>query len=110
MLTACATATNVEIDPVGKYLFLTDPPTQQIHVARIHLGAKTVEDTGNAIPMTAETPGFAFSPDGTLVYAVLASDSSLHLYSFNPASGQLTDGNSPLPINSNYGFCPAFRP
>jgi DNA-binding beta-propeller fold protein YncE len=110
MLAACATATNVEIDPAGKYLFLTDPPTQQVHVAGIHPDAKMVTDTGNAIPMTAETPGFAFSPDGTLVYAGLASDSSVHVYSFNPASGQLTDGNTPLPINSNYGFCPAFRP
>ncbi len=110
MLTACATATNVQLDRAGKYLFLTDPPTQQVHVARIHLGAKKVEDTGNSIPMTAETPGFVFSPDGNLVYAMLASDSSLHVYSFNPASGQITDGAAPLPIGSNVGFCPAWRP
>ncbi len=110
MLPACETATNVQIDPAGKYLFLTDPPTQRVHVARIRLDAKKVYDTGNFVPMTAETPGFAFSPDGTLVYAVLASDSSMHLYSFNPASGQLIDGGTPLPIGSNYGFCPAFRP
>jgi hypothetical protein len=110
MLPACATATNVQIDPLGKYLLLTDPPTQQVHVARMHLGAKKVEDTGNSIPMTAATPGFAFSPDSTLVYAVLASDSSVHVYSFNPASGQLIDGKTPLPIASNGGFCPALRP
>jgi hypothetical protein len=107
MLAACATATNVQIAPVGKYLFLTDPPTQQLHIARIHLDAKKVEDTRNSIPMTAETPGFAFSPNGKLVYAVLASDSSVHAYSFDPTSGQLTDGNTPLPIGSNDGFCPA---
>jgi hypothetical protein len=110
MLPACKTATNVQIDPAGKYLFLTDPPTQRVHVARIHLDAKKVDDTGNFIPMTAETPGFAFSPDGTLVYAVLASDSSVHVYSFNPGSGKLTDGASPLPVGINYGFCPAGRP
>jgi hypothetical protein len=110
MLTACATATNVQIDPSGKYLFLTDPPTQQVQVARIHLDAKKVKNTGNSIPMTVETPGFAFSPDGTLVYAVLASDSSLHVYSFDPASGQLVGGGIPLTIGSSYGFCPAFRP
>jgi hypothetical protein len=110
MLAACASATNVQIDPAGKYLFLTDPPTQQVHVTRIHLGAKKVEETGNAIPMTAATPGFAFSPDGTLVYAVLGSDSSLHVYWLNAASGRLTNGGSPLPMGSNYGFCPAFRP
>ena len=110
MLPACETATNVQIDPSGQYLFLTDPPTQRVHVTRIRLKAKKVEDTGNSIPMTAETPGFAFSPDGTLVYAVLASDSSVHVYSFNPTSGQLVGGSTPLPIEGNYGFCPALRP
>jgi hypothetical protein len=110
MLPACETATDVQIDPTGQYLFLTDPPTQEVHVTRIGLKAKKVEDTGNSIPMTAETPGFAFSPDGTLVYAVLASDSSVHVYSFSPTSGQLIGGGTPLPIGSNYGFCSAFRP
>jgi hypothetical protein len=108
MLTACESATNVQIDPTGKYLFLTDPPTQQVHVAWID--AKNIEDTGNSIPMTAQTPGFAFSPDGGLVYAILASDSSLHVYSFNSASGQLVGGSTPLTVGTSYGFCPAFHP
>jgi 6-phosphogluconolactonase (cycloisomerase 2 family) len=60
--------------------------------------------------VTAEIPGFAFSPDGTLLYAVLASDSNLHVYSFNSASGRLVDGGTPLPIGSSAGFCPAVRP
>jgi DNA-binding beta-propeller fold protein YncE len=110
MLAACATATNVQLSPVGKYLFLTDPATQQIRVARVHLTAKNVQDTGNSIPMTAQTPGFAFSPDGTLVYALLASDSSLHVYSFDSSSGQLVDGNAPLLMGNNSGFCPASHP
>jgi hypothetical protein len=108
MLTACESATNVQIDPTGKYLFLTDPPTQQVHVARID--AKNIEDTGNSIPMTAQTPGFAFSPDGTLIYAELDGDANMHVYSFNPASGQLIGGGTPLTIGNSYGFCPAFRP
>jgi Lactonase, 7-bladed beta-propeller len=109
MLALCETSTNVQIDPSGKYLFLTDPSTEQVHAVWIDLNAKKVEDTGNSIPMTAETPGFAFSPDGKLVYAVLASDSSVHVYSFDSSSGQLTDGGSTLPIASTYGFCPATR-
>jgi hypothetical protein len=108
MLAACESATNVQIDPTGKYLFLTDPPTQQVHVARID--AKNIEDTGNSIPMTAQTPGFAFSPDGTLIYAELYGDANMHVYSFNPASGQLIGGGTPLTIGNSYGFCPAFRP
>jgi len=109
MLAACATATNVQLSPVGKFLFLTDPPTQQIHVARFHLTAMNVQDTGNSIPMTAQTPGFAFSPDGTVVFAFLAGDSSLHLYSFNSASGQLVAGNTSLPMGNSSGFAPASR-
>jgi hypothetical protein len=109
MLPACETATDVQIDPTGQYLFLTDPPTREVHVTRILLKARKVQDTGNDIPMTTETPGFAFSSDGTLVYAVLASDSSVHVYSFNAVSGQLVGGGTPLPIGSNSGFCPAFR-
>lgn len=109
MLSFCSTATDVQIDRSGRYLFLTDPPTQQVHVARIDIHAGKVADTGNFIPMTAEIPGFAFSPDGTLVYAILASDSSLHLYSFNSGSAQLTSGGSPLPLSSSDGFCPAIR-
>jgi len=54
MLPACETATNVQIDPSSQYLFLTDPPTQRVHVTRIRLKAKKVEDTGNALPMTAQ--------------------------------------------------------
>ena len=34
MLPACETATDVQIDPTGQYLFLTDPPTQQVHVSK----------------------------------------------------------------------------
>jgi hypothetical protein len=109
MLAACATATNVQLSPIDKYLFLTDPSTQQIQVARIHLTADDVQDTGNFIPMTAQTPGFAFSPDGTLVYALLASDSSLHVYSFDSSNGQLVGGGAPLPMGNSSGFAPASR-
>ena len=109
MLAACATATNVQLSPIDKYLFLTDPSTQQIQVARIHLTADDVQDTGNFIPMTAQTPGFAFSPDGTLVYALLASDSSLHVYSFDSSNGQLVGGGAPLPMGNSPGFAPASR-
>ena len=109
MLVPCATATNVQLSPVGKYLFLTDPSTQQIHVARIHLTAMNVRDTGNSIPMTAQTPGFAFSPDGALVYALLAGDSSLHVYSYDSSSGQLVGGSVPLPMVNSSGFAPASR-
>jgi Lactonase, 7-bladed beta-propeller len=107
MLNACETAANVQIDPSGNYFFLSDPASQKIHVAKIALDEKRLDDTGSFIPMTAQIPGFAFSPDGTLVYGILASDMSVHVYSFNPATGQLAGGGSSLPLANNYGFCPA---
>jgi hypothetical protein len=107
MLSFCATATNVQLDNDGHYLFLTDPVTQQVHVAFINLRAKRITDTGSSIPLTAETPGFAFSPDGTLVYALLARDGSVHFYHFDNNSGALTEGGTPLPIPLGSGICPA---
>jgi hypothetical protein len=109
MLGACETATNVQLDPSGHYLFLTDPTTQLIHVSGINLTGHRIADTGNSIPFTAETPGFSFSPDGTLVYAILASDSSVHVYGFDSGSGALTPGPSPLPLPASGGICPAQR-
>jgi hypothetical protein len=109
MLSFCATASNVQLDSLGPYLFLTDPPTQRVHVASINLPRKIISDTGSSIPMTAQTPGFVFSPDGTIVYAQLAADNSVHFYHFDRASGSLSEGGTPLEIPSSAGVCPAQR-
>jgi hypothetical protein len=109
MLGACGKATNVQLDTSGQYLFLTDPTSQQVRVARMDLPANVVTDTGNFFPFTAETPGFAFSPDGTVVYAWLASDSSLHMYRFDQSSGNLTEGGASIPLPNRSGFAPALR-
>jgi hypothetical protein len=107
MLSFCATATNVQLDSSGHYLFLTDPATQAVHVASIDLSSGKVRDTGNSIPMTSQTPGFVFSPDGSIVYAMLASDRSVHFYAFDRASGSLSEGGTPLALASDSGICPA---
>jgi DNA-binding beta-propeller fold protein YncE len=109
MLGACGTATNVQLDPSGKYLFLTDPASQQVRVARIDFPANAITDTGHFLSFTAQTPGFAFSPDGTLVYALLASDSSLHVYRFDQTSGNLMEGSTSIPMPNSAGFSPALR-
>jgi DNA-binding beta-propeller fold protein YncE len=109
MLAACGDASNVQFDPSGKYLFLTDPEAQQVRVGMIDLSRNLIRDTGEFLPFTAETPGFAFSPDGTLVYAVLASDGNLHLYRFDPKTANLTQGPESIPISSSAGFMPALR-
>jgi len=109
MLGACGTATNVLLDPSGNYLFLTDPASQQVHVAGIDLSANVITDTGNFFPFTAETPGFTFSPDGTLVYAWLARDHSLHIYRFDQTGGSLTESGASIPLSKSVGFLPALR-
>ena len=109
MLSSCGTATNVQLDPSGNYLFLTDPESQQVRVGSVDLPKNAVIDTGNFLPLTAQTPGFAFSPDGTLVYALLASDFSLHIYRFDQTSGNLMEGDASIPMPNSAGFSPASR-
>ena len=106
MLTFCATATNLQLDPSGQYLFFSDPATNAVHVATIHLSAGKLTDTGSSIPMTSQIPGFAFSSDGTIVYA-MAKDSSVHFYHFDQSTGLLTESGTPLPLNGGSGICPA---
>lgn len=107
MLHFCATAKNVLLHPSGRYLFLTDPGTQQVHVALIDMKGKTISDTGSVISKTSQTPGIAFSPDGSIVYAQLASDDSVHFYQFNVSSGALTESGTPIPTTG--GICPALH-
>lgn len=107
MLSFCATASDVQLDHSGRFLFLTDPATQAVHVAAISLSRQKIIDTGNKMPMTATTPGFTFSPNEKIVYALLASDSSVHFYHFNKDSGSLTEGGTPLPVVPGTGICPA---
>jgi 6-phosphogluconolactonase (cycloisomerase 2 family) len=109
MLSACGTASNVQLDPSGAYLFVTDSASQMVRVARINLSSKTLTDTGNFFPITAQIPGFAFSPDGTIVYAWLASDSNLHMYGFDSSTGRLTEGGTSIPMSNSAGFVPALR-
>jgi hypothetical protein len=107
ILSFCGTATNIQLDRSGHYLFLTDPATQAVHVARINLSQGKISDTGSSMPMTSQTPGFAFSPDGSIVYAMLASDNSVHFYHFDRATGSLSEGGTPLALTQASGICPA---
>jgi hypothetical protein len=109
MLGFCATATNVQLDPSSQYLFLPDSATQAVHVAAIDLSGRKIIDTGNSMPITSPTanPQFAFSPDGSIVYAMLTRDGAVHFYHFDRASGSLTEAGTPLPLTSSSGICPA---
>jgi hypothetical protein len=107
MLSFCATATNVQLDRSANYLFFTDPTTQAIHVAAINLSSRRITDTNSTMPMTSQTPGFAFSPDEKIVYAMVKDDGSVHFYHFGQDSGSLSEGGTPLAIAPGSGICPA---
>jgi hypothetical protein len=109
MLRFCATATDVELDKSGNYLFMTDPDTQAVHVAVIRPSVRQIHDTRASFPMTSQTPGFAFSQDGSIIYAMLAEDSSVHFYHFDSSRGSLKEAGTPLPLGSGSGICPAER-
>ena len=106
MLSYCGSTTNVQLDRSGKYLFFTDPTTAAIHVARINVTKHRLVDTGSSMPMTSQTPGFAFNRDGSIVYA-MQTDGNLHFFHVDASSGALTEGGTPLPLAQGSGICPA---
>jgi len=106
MLAYCATATNIQLDRTGKFLFLTDPGTGAIHVASLNLSNHRIVDTGNSMPMTSQTPGFVFNQNGSIAYA-MQTDGKVHFFHFDAATGALTEGGTPLPIAQGSGICPA---
>jgi hypothetical protein len=106
MLAYCATATNIQLDRSGKFLFLTDPATSAIHVVWMNLINNQIFDTGNSMPMTSQTPGYVFNQTGNIVYA-MQSDGNVHFFHFDPTSGSLTEGGTPLAIPQGSGICPA---
>jgi len=91
MLAYCATATNIQRDRTGKFLFLTDPNRGAIHVASMKPSQRKIVDTGNSMPMTSQTPGFAFNQNGNIVSA-MQTDGNVHFFHFDASTGGLTEG------------------
>jgi Lactonase, 7-bladed beta-propeller len=106
MLAYCASATNIQLDRTGRFLFLTDPATGAIHVASMSSSNQRIVDTGNSMPMTSQTPGYAFNQNGRIVYA-MQTDGNVHFFHFDAATGALTEAGTPLPIAQGSGICPA---
>lgn len=110
MLSLCETSSNIQLDPSGGYIFLTDPTSMQISASKIDLPGHQIRATGSLLPPTEATPGFFFSPDGKLIYATAAADGDLHVYSFDPVTGQIVSSSSALPLPpGNVALCPSTR-
>ena len=105
-LSFCGSASYIKLDRSGKYLFLTDPLSGVIHIAQISVTTHKLIDAGNSLPMTSQTPGFAFNHDGSIVY-VMETDGNLHFFHFDSRSGSVTEGGTPLPLAQGSGICPA---
>ena len=89
MLTACATTTDVRLDPSEQFVFATDSATSTVRVLRIDLAHQQLVDTGYSIPAVQNGPPVAFSSDGVLVYAA-TSNSAVQVYRFDATTGALT--------------------
>jgi hypothetical protein len=90
MLEACGNAGGF-VHPSGKYLFMQiSQDTTQIE--RVELGQHKIVDTGNYIPY----PFGRFSPDGSLVYAILNQSSGylIEIYGFNATSSAVRPGGA----------------
>jgi len=90
MLEACGN-TGGFVHPSGKYLFMQiSQDTTQID--RVELGQHKIVDTGNYIPYAFGR----FSPDGSLVYAILSQSSGylIEIYGFNATSSAVRPGGA----------------
>ncbi len=88
MLEACGYGGAMRVHPSGEYVFM-DIGVEQVE--KVDLNSKTITDTSYYIPY----PFGAFSPDGSLVYAVNDSGSSgfdIEIYGFNVSTGAVTLG------------------
>ena len=90
MLEACGNAGGY-VHPSGKYLFMaiTQDTTQ---IDRVELGQHKIVDTGNYIPYQFGR----FSPDGSLVYAILNQTSGylLEIYGFSATTSAVRPGGA----------------
>jgi hypothetical protein len=90
MLEACGNVGGF-VHPSGKYLFMQiTQDTMQID--RVELGQHKIVDTGNYIPY----PFGRFSPDGSLVYAILNQTSGylLEIYGFSATTSAVRPGGA----------------
>ncbi len=106
MLDLCGNANTLSalLDPAGKNLFLTpgwNNPTQSTSVVQIDLANKKLVSTESSIP--SQFGSIYFGPDGSIVYGVQWSTgtSTVQIYTFNAASGKLTEGGQ---INAQASF------
>ncbi len=87
MLEACGYGGAMRVHPSGEYVFM-DIGVQQVE--KVDLNSKTITDTSYYIPYQFG----AFSPDGSLVFAVndFSSGFDIEIYGFNVSTGAVTLG------------------
>jgi len=107
MLDACLSAGDVRFDPSGDFLLVTDVVTNRLRVLHVDASAKVLRDTGSAIPISIPNPQLWFSPDTSLLYAVLGADATVHIFRFDSTSGSLTAIGQALTFSIPFQLTPA---
>ena len=101
MIAACATTTNVQLDPAEQFVFATDQSTSKIRIFRIDVPNHKLVDTGSSIP----SGPIAFSSDGSLVYAAAKSGTAVQVYRFDHSTGALAAG-ALINVGTQFGMYP----
>jgi len=106
---------NIEADPTGHLLFVTNPTDGLIHVFLINQGAGTLTEAANSPFNFVPHPDFlAVSISGLFAYVTDSSTAQIHIFALNSTTGAMTEtANSPVPDDgglSNPGVFIAVHP
>ncbi|AHH98910.1 lactonase family protein [Kutzneria albida] len=83
----------VAFDPAGRYLYVPDLGTDQVHVHALDLGTGRLRSIGDtALPSGAGPRHLAFHPTTPAVYVADELDSTVAVCAQDPTSGLLTPG------------------
>jgi hypothetical protein len=89
---SCATDSGIA-HPSGKYVFLTNPTENTTEVDSVDLTSKHIVPTGTVFANPGTSTLF-FSPDGSVVYSLDSSSSTVAIFGFNPNNAAITPGGT----------------
>jgi 6-phosphogluconolactonase (cycloisomerase 2 family) len=84
--------TNIEADPSGHLLFVTNFTEGKIHVFLINQGAGTLTEAANSPFLTVSDPAFlAVSSNGLFAYVTDPDNAQIHVFNLNSTTGAMAE-------------------
>lgn len=84
--------TNIEADPTGHLLFVTNFTAGLIHVFVINQGAGRLTEAANSPFLTVSDPAFlAVSSNGLLAYVTDPNNAQIHVFNLNAITGAMAE-------------------